>query len=101
MHLLRKWSVVPPKDTTIVWASISPRGDRIAWNVTADRTPPWAAWLHRRVSAFPLNRQPPNAIWVSRLDGSEMHEIGPVTIYGKVAQNARVLSGLQWLPGGC
>jgi hypothetical protein len=40
-----------------------------------------------------------SAIWVSRLDGSGMHEVGHL-LSGKEAEDDDPAFGLDWLPGG-
>jgi hypothetical protein len=79
--------------------SISPNGDRVAWEFHFTQKSPLVAWLHRLIPRVPAEPQQVFAIWVSRLDGGEMHEVGHL-LSGKEAEDDDSAFGLDWLPGG-
>lgn len=80
----------PPTDMAIMEFAVSPRGDRIAYLVAGAARAPYPDLVYR---VFPFIKRPPSieALWISRLDGSEMQMIGSVT--------TGHLSALKWLPG--
>ena len=107
----RKFSVKAPAATEFntersdyyTAVALSPHGDRIAWNcVSPEYVPPLLDLLHR---IFPGQQVFPThtlSLWTSRLDGSDMTEIGEIIITKKDALRwiePRIMS-LRWLPSG-
>jgi hypothetical protein len=77
---------------------ISPGGGRLAWLLEYDSTPPLTALLHRFIASVPLHSSRMIGLWVSNLDGSEMTEIGHMSVL-PTRQNLDYIGELQWLPG--
>ncbi len=93
---------LPQRDSTEE-AVFSPQGDRVAWILTQESDPlsPAAARLHRLLPAFSLQRPPQVSLWVSRIDGSQMHEIGCVPLQTDANEGWRdVIEETAWLPDG-
>jgi hypothetical protein len=81
-----------PPDSLVRYVAVSPKGDELAWYLKFDEPPPASALLrslHELLKRRPHSRQ---GLWVSRLDGSEMREIGHV--------HDDELTSMNWLPGG-
>ena len=106
------WNVgatVTPAGTFIVhfpggaWfkqAALSPQGNRAAWLVEREYISPYqrfmAKFLHR-----PITPQLQKEILVSKIDGSEMREIGTFDVpFGEKLEVEKTITGLRWLPGG-
>jgi hypothetical protein len=71
---------------------ISPDGNHMLWTCTSDITSPFAKWMGR-LHLSSAKSEMGQSWWVSRLDGSGMHEIGHISARqddGGVA--------LRWLP---
>jgi hypothetical protein len=68
--------VALPPNAEIIDILYSPQGDRIAWVLNLHSTPVFAAFLRRLLPSFSAPPQTALSLWVSRADGSEMHEIG-------------------------
>lgn len=82
----------------------APQGDKIVWPlVQKDSLPPIYGWLHRHISAFNPPRAPKLSLWVSRIDGSDMHEIGSLALksspYGGV-DSRDMPRDISWNPDG-
>jgi hypothetical protein len=67
-------------------------GRRILWHLVFDEKSPTMPILAPLLRRFGLTGHPRSGIWVSRMDGSEMREIGHV--------HDRELGDVRWLPGG-
>ena len=100
----RTFRVLAPPNTAIRELQFSPTGERIAWLVENNEASPMMAYLRRR---FPIMKMVPNGIvgiWVCRLDGSRMHEIGTIPLASANDNpdglGSPVPDNLQWLPGG-
>ena len=81
-------------------AALSPHGERVAWLVSRNYVSPFqrfaAKFLHRSIT--PQNQE---QILVSKIDGSEMREIGTFDVpFGGAVLEENKISGLRWLPGG-
>jgi hypothetical protein len=72
---------MPPSIAAIDDMVVSPRCDHVAWKLFA-RERPWAG------------------LWVSRLDGSDMHEVGGVPITRPLTLTDRLFYDIQWRPDG-
>jgi hypothetical protein len=86
----------PPTATRIVEVLSSNRGDRLAWVVLSTQTPPLLQWS-RRVFLHDNAPHPSVAIWVSGLDGAEMHEVGHLALGAGVDDDEQPRH-LRWLP---
>jgi hypothetical protein len=102
----RKYSVRLPVRGYIGEVRISPQADRVVWPLMQDSATPSRAeaWLHRLVPAFKLPPKSKTSLWVSRIDGSEMHEIGYIPLRPD-KENGGTIAGdepdhLDWLPDG-
>lgn len=94
-------SVSLPVTTQIKELELSPKGNRLAWLLIDSRRPPFLRMLVRAVPSL-AGRFPPtlgSSLWVSRLDGTEMAEVGfEQTLVA--AKNTHIPSELRWLPDG-
>src|SRR5262249_55625630 len=74
----RQFVVKPPpgarSDSTSL--TISPQGDRVAWAFETDSVPSWSSWLHKIFPSYRVTSHHVCELWVSRLDGNDMHEVG-------------------------
>jgi hypothetical protein len=77
-------------------AQFSPQNDDVAWLLFYSYTSPVAKLMHRLINSVPVRARPMYSIWVSRLDGSHMVEVGHEDMTGWEDTSAYV----QWLPGG-
>jgi hypothetical protein len=70
-----------PPDTALQEMVISPQGDRIAWHLSTKTQGVWV-----------------ESLWVSRIDGTQMHEIGSGDLEG--GKKPQIISGnMKWVPG--
>ena len=99
LHRIRRWSVTPPHDTSFQETRISPNGDRIAWLVYTEHLDPTLTALNRLLPFLKSRSQPRLELWISRLDGTEMHILGRLTLSTKNA-NKLCVNDLRWLPDG-
>jgi hypothetical protein len=76
--------------------ALSPQGDRLAWLVPIEKTPPGPPFLARFWAMVGNRPSTAETLWVTRLDGSEPHEVG----YLPVKPDAPLPEDLRWLPGG-
>lgn len=96
-----QYHVTVPGGTAQYKLALSPRGDRIAWQVTTLRSDTARNWLHRFLPFIQPNSRRQIEVWVSALDGSELHEVGSIEEKPNDSeQDAPVFHSLQWLPGG-
>ena len=102
----RKYSVTLPYMAEIWGEKFSPQGDRIAWPLLQknDTLPPYLDFLHRRIPAFNPQSTPKFSLWVSRIDGTQMHEIGALPIRPEKEYSGVVIDDvpdqIYWLPDG-
>jgi len=87
-------------------AQFSPQGDRIVWPLVQEKdTPtPFLTSLRRYLPVFFPKYKPKFSLWVSRINGSQMHQIGYVPLkpnkeYGGVILD-NVPERIYWLPDG-
>jgi len=102
-----QYSVPIPRNLHFGSAKLSPRGDRIAWQFIdqGDTLPTLLVWLHRLIPAFhPPPSKPKVSLWVSRLNGSQLHELGYVLVPtlppGSAVPWSMLFDHLSWLPDG-
>jgi hypothetical protein len=105
----RELPLALPPEAAISGAQLSPNADHIGWWIAIEhRQPEWMVRLlsffggHRRPSQTAGSmgsREPPyetEGAWISRIDGTDMHEVGRVR-----AEYAPVgLGGVRWCPDG-
>ncbi len=93
----RKITVRLPKPAFIQQIALSPSGDRLAWLLWHDQTPGrFQRFLHRWFSSVKLDSKQIIELWISRTDGSNMHEIGQQEL---PIDSFNFLS-LHWTPNG-
>jgi hypothetical protein len=89
-----------PHDATMTREiELSPRGDRIAyliWHTEPDMLP----ILHYILPRKDQLRTSKSSLWVSRRDGSELHEIGACPMHEQDGRGERYPKLLHWLPDG-
>jgi hypothetical protein len=95
------WHARSPTGQEIEDVDISPNGDRIAMFCNETYVSPLLALLHRWLPRVPATPKPCLGLWVTRLDGSDAHEIGhvPGPAYDE-ATGQTILYLVHWLPGG-
>jgi hypothetical protein len=89
---VRSFKVDLPPAATVGDVQVSPQGDRLAWHLKFDDSPPTSTilrGLHSLLQRRPHSRE---GLWVSHVDGSDMHELGHV--------HDNDLTLRQWVPGG-
>ena len=107
--------LTPPGKRSIVHVEITARGDRVGWKLAERFEDNWLLAYLRALFHLPNNsvgasRQ---SLWVSRMDGSDMHELGaapvqpiPMMFSGPIDEDGEHLWGppslrlLRWLPDG-
>jgi hypothetical protein len=77
----------------------SPQRDRLAWTLDFDATPRLLTLLHRFIPAIKAPPHPIRGIWVSRADGSDMHEVGHLPLKSGDADTDEPKE-VTWLPDG-
>jgi hypothetical protein len=80
---------------------LAPAGDRLAWLLVDARRSPLVTMLVRLLPTLG-GRFPPTqgiSVWVSRLDGTEMHEIGFEQTHA-TGKDTNVATDLRWMPDG-
>ena len=95
---LKTPSIQLPPDVGISEIAISPQGDRIAWNLTMPAAPKWVLALKRWVRHTHGEGEHVEGLWVSRIDGTEMREIGRREMKSDGGSEPRLYQ-LQWVPG--
>src|ERR1700685_2272662 len=86
----RKWTVHLPKDWDLEQVEMSSRGDSVAWVVHTHPLSNLLMFLHRLVFPIKPASQSVTALYVSRIDGSAMREIGYVAIPSDADQDIEV-----------
>jgi len=102
----RKYTIRLPFKGEIEEEQFSSDGSHIVWSLVqkSGDLPPLYTWLHRHIPAF----NPPHAskvsLWVSRIDGRHLHEIGCVPLRWDNDLDTPVqedeISCLSWTPNG-
>lgn len=92
---VRRFAINLPISAIVERAEISSDGKRLAWLLEYDYSAPHAQWLHRLWPSYKLTAESRLGLWVSRLDGAEMTEIGHKYYEDRPGE----LTDLQWLPG--
>jgi hypothetical protein len=97
---------LPPATLIVYGVKVSPRADRLAWYIGRKvKQPAWIEWLYSMLhvggAAAPSgpNGPPPidtEGIWISRLDGTEMREVGEV----KAEWAPKGMGSFTWCPDG-
>ncbi|HLV78861.1 MAG TPA: hypothetical protein VKT32_01230, partial [Chthonomonadaceae bacterium] len=96
---MRNLLISPPSNTKeIDDVAVSPDGGRIAWVM---RTSPihwwWSDWLGKLLPRFNTKQQYQISIWVSRLNGSAMCELGHISLWPDKSGHNEIYN-LRWLP---
>jgi len=81
-----------PEGLEICEMRFSNRGDRIAWLLSEHYSPPFLTLIHRFFPTYSVRTQTRLSLRISKLDGTDMHEIG--YIEGDVDS----MHDLTWLP---
>ncbi|MCW3052332.1 MAG: hypothetical protein JWN14_1502 [Chthonomonadales bacterium] len=98
---VRSVSFPLPVTAEIDNVELAPRGDRLAWLLVDSRRSPLITMLIRLVPSL-SGRFPPTegiSVWVSRLDGTEMQEIGFQQTHAS-GKDTNVATDLRWMPDG-
>jgi len=99
----RRHTLRAPPNAQILDIALSPRGDRLAWAFYFSRVPTGMQWLARFIPSLRKRLRPRvgAGLWVSRLDGSEMREIGYQEIDPNVPAPLRLAPAeIHWTPDG-
>jgi len=104
---LRIYTFNLPHPSSREEAVFSPQGDQIVWHLSEPDAPlpPIYAWVYRLIPAFNPPQPPPKvSLWISRIDGSAMHEIGYIPLLLDPLSNSanwdEELKEVAWLPDG-
>jgi hypothetical protein len=97
---VRKYSVRLPLKVLLRGVAISNDGKRLAWLLQYAYVPPLAAWLHRALPRISAQSRVTQSLWVSRLDGTGMVEVGHLPIADEKEAEKAGNRLLRWLPGG-
>jgi hypothetical protein len=92
-----RYKVPVPPGAEVRDIVFSPEGDRVAWMLRFPNQHIWPEFLCRLIPALKASPKVSHAIWVSRIDGSQMHEVGHMEV--PTAQ-ANAYFELKWVPGG-
>jgi len=101
-----KYTIHLPFKGEIVDEQFSSDGSHIVWSLVqkSGNLPPLYEWIHRRIPAFNPPHMSKISLWVSRIDGSQMHEIGYVPLRWDYNMDAPVqedgIEFLSWTPNG-
>jgi hypothetical protein len=98
---LQKHQIQLPADASLQETYVSPRQRLIAYRLQISRMSPILTLLHRILPTYNVTPARTDELWVSRADGTGMHEIGhePFTAASEVSPQER-LEEIQWLPDG-
>ena len=91
--------VTPPAGARLQNAIFSPDGKKVAWQFGLVSRPPFVDVVYR---AIPFLQKPPArcvGLWTSRLNGTEMREIGRFE-YDETSRGPAGISHLAWLTDG-
>ena len=90
---LMRVSVVLPRRANLSNLFISPDGERLIWHLVFNRSRLSEPRLSRKSPFVDFETDYNDALWVSKIDGSQMREVGHVKPYSKV-------STVGWTPDG-
>lgn len=100
MHKAGERQVHGPWGAKVVGTSLSSDGAWIAWRVERDRRDVLLDWLHHLLPSAGVYPHDYAEIWVSRIDGRELHEIGELPLMPAAPFLAEYpLTDVRWLPG--
>ncbi|HZO91816.1 MAG TPA: hypothetical protein VFB38_26095 [Chthonomonadaceae bacterium] len=97
----RKFAVSLPRYAEVTEIVPSPQGDRVAWGLVFHRQPTFRKFLARYFPALKkgLSAELDVSLWISRLDGKEMREIGSQSA-GTEADHKPAPHDFRWIDGG-
>jgi hypothetical protein len=98
----KKWAItLGPEVSYSSQRVLSPDKDHIAWKVVCRRSSPFLTMLGRVFSRLRSEPRETAEIWVSRLDGSGMREIGHLNLHlGPNSVGEKTPSEIRWTPDG-
>ncbi|HZO91550.1 MAG TPA: hypothetical protein VFB38_24725 [Chthonomonadaceae bacterium] len=105
----RRFTIALPPGRKLCELEFSPNGDRVVWLLEESYVPPVSAWLHRVCPEYSASSGPALGIWISRLDGTQMREVGCVPVTRSWQEHNRVPIQqwarlwpvhIHWLPDG-
>ena len=88
-----------PPNATIQEVAFSPRGDRIAWRLAIQPIIPPKSCVNVALSKGPIEGLRVESLWVSRVDGTRMHEIGSRNLQADEGYQPQI-ENLNWVAGG-
>jgi hypothetical protein len=88
---------LPPKAIVEAMA-FAPKGDRIAWILARPDIPPSEPIQTEQVPGTSIGPFRTEALWVSNIDGTQMHEIGSRNLKAEENFQPQIID-LQWVPG--
>jgi len=97
-NAVKSRSIPLQSNAILIRGVISPQGDRIAWQQMREEIPEWIRILRDRFPRIQVHGTEHESLWVSRVDGTEKHEIGGQD-HKANDQSGPLLSDLQWVPG--
>ena len=99
----RKWRVQAPSGCSRGQIVFSPRADRILW-IVDKQEPALKVWMQRLRLENKQGVAGDEALYVSRVDGSEMKELSSTPLdrqkWGSTVFVTKPLSDIRWLPDG-
>jgi len=90
---LMRVSVALPRKASLLELFVSPDGERLGWHLVFKRSRLSEPRLSRKFPFVDFETDSNDALWVSKIDGSQMREVGHVNPYSKV-------STVGWTPDG-
>jgi hypothetical protein len=90
--------VALPRHDQLYDVVLSPAGDRVAWEMQVSYVPPLLAELHRLMPAFKVRPKVLVSLWISKSDGTAMHEIARTEEQADPSDWARKIHDIHWLP---
>jgi hypothetical protein len=96
-HPLRSFRVTLPTEVYAASMTVSPQRQRVAYQLEFHRSSAFARLRHHFFSTYQVTEQKEIGLWTSRLDGSQMQEIGHIEIPPH-ADIASQIEDLRWLP---
>ena len=96
---VRKFKIHMPSYVVLVDLAFSPHGDRIAWVLMQTHPSPASALLHRILPMVKLVPKTVTGLWVSQIDGSNLHEIGHLD-NPSGPNKIPPIDYVRWLPDG-
>jgi hypothetical protein len=96
--------VTSPPGVKTLAARISPDGDHIIWTCSQSYVSPLAVLVHRWIKRVPAEPQQCFGLWVSRINGNHLHEIGHIRLSPQDDEpryeNPESIFQIHWLPDG-